>query len=71
MRTRALAGAPDGFALGLAMLQRRGLAAWARALTATTPPLPAAETRTNVIELPTDARQIVDELATIALAAAG
>lgn len=53
------------------MLERRGLAAWVRAPTATKPPVPAADTRTNVIELPTDARQIVDALATIALAAVG
>ena len=37
------------------MLERRGLAAWARALTATKSPVPAADTRTDVIELPTDA----------------
>jgi len=53
------------------MLQRRGVAAWVRALTATVPAVPAADTRANVIELPADARQIVDALATIALAAAG
>jgi hypothetical protein len=53
------------------MLERHGLAAWARALTATTSPIPATDTRTNVIELPADARRIVDALATIALAAAG
>ena len=71
LRTRALAGAPDGFRLGLAMLERRGLAAWVRVITSSPPPVPTAHTRANVIELPTDARQIVDALATIALAAAG
>jgi hypothetical protein len=71
LRTRALVGAPDGFRLGLAILERRGLAAWVRAITISTPPVPTAHARTKVIELPTNARQIVDALATIALAAAG
>lgn len=53
------------------MLERRGLAAWLRALATITPPVPAAEKRANVIELQSDARQIVDALARIALAAAG
>jgi len=53
------------------MLERRGLAAWARALAATKSPVPTAQTCTNVIGLPTDARQVVDALATIALAATG
>jgi hypothetical protein len=28
LRSRALVGAPDGFRLGLAVLQRQGMAAW-------------------------------------------
>jgi hypothetical protein len=28
LRSRALGGAPDGFRLGLAVLQRQGMAAW-------------------------------------------
>lgn len=71
LRARALSGEPDGFRLGLALLQRRGLAAWARALNTTTPAAPTADKGANIIELPSGARQIVDALATMALAAAG
>jgi hypothetical protein len=70
LRTRALSGEADCFRLGLAMLERRGLAAWSRAWEATPSPATAGE-RAAVIGLPTDARQIVDALATIALASAG
>ena len=31
LRSRALDGEPSGFRLGLALLERRGVAAWARA----------------------------------------
>ncbi len=73
LRARALSGATDGFTLGLALLERRGLAAWARASRTTTPAVAAAAApaHATVAGLPTDARQIVDALATIALAAAG
>jgi hypothetical protein len=68
LRARVLAGEPDGFRLGLAMLERRGLAAWARAWRGTAPAPAVAPARATVIELPSDARQIVGVLATMALA---
>lgn len=70
LRARALAGEPDGFQMGLAMLERRGVAAWARAWQSTKPAPALATDRAAVIELPSDARQIVNVLATMALASA-
>jgi hypothetical protein len=68
LRARALSGSPDGWRLGLAMLERRGMAAWARAwrTTAPAPPSPSGP----VVEVPADAAQIVSVLATMALACA-
>jgi hypothetical protein len=66
LRARALAGEPDGFRLGLALLERRGLAAWARALKTTAPAPPARPTG----EAPAAAAEIVAVLATMALACA-
>jgi hypothetical protein len=68
LRARALSGSPDGWRLGLAMLERRGMAAWARAwrATAPTPPRPSRQ----VVEVPADASQLVAVLATMALACA-
>jgi hypothetical protein len=68
LRARALSGSPDGWRLGLAMLERRGMAAWARAwrTTAPTPPRPSR----RVVEVPADASQLVAVLATMALACA-
>jgi hypothetical protein len=48
LRARALGGQPDGWRLGLAVLQQRGVAAWLRVrrtATAATlpPPMPARE----------------------------
>jgi hypothetical protein len=68
LRARVLAGEPGCFTLGLQLLEHRGVAAWARAFRATTParaapPRPAAQ-------VPAEARQLVDALATIALACA-
>ena len=73
LRARVVSGEPDCFRLGLAMLERRGVAAWSRAWQTTAPapaaPAPAAASpRAAVIQLPSDARQLVDALATIALA---
>jgi hypothetical protein len=68
LRARALSGSPDGWRLGLAMLERRGMAAWARAWK-TTAPAPPRPSRPGV-EVPTDASQIVAVLATMALACA-
>jgi hypothetical protein len=68
LRARALSGSPDGWRLGVAMLERRGMAAWARAwkTTAPAPPRPSRP----VVEVPADASQIVAVLATMALACA-
>jgi len=73
LRARVVSGEPDCFRLGLAMLERRGMAAWSRAwqAPAPTPAAPAAgPPRAAVVPLPSDARQLVDALATIALASA-
>jgi hypothetical protein len=64
LRRCALGGDPDGHRFGLALLERRGVAAWARAWQTTTPssPLPPP------VEAPAGADEIVDVLATMALA---
>jgi hypothetical protein len=66
LRTHALSGGgPSGWRHGLALLQRRGVAAWARAWR-TTLPAPVAGTATPT---PVDASdEIVGLLATMALA---
>jgi hypothetical protein len=69
LRGEALSGGPSGFRLGLALLERRGVAAWARAWQSTT--LPAVPRRADVVQPRGDARQLVDALAAIALASAG
>jgi hypothetical protein len=68
LRARALSGSPDGWRLGLAMLERRGMAAWARAWRTTAPPPPRPTE--PVVEVAADASQIVSVLATMALACA-
>jgi hypothetical protein len=68
LRARALSGSPDGWRLGLAMLERRGMAAWARAWRTTAPAAPRPSRR--VVEVPADASQLVAVLATMALACA-
>jgi len=64
----ALSGSSDGWRLGLAMLERRGMAAWARAWRTTVPAGPSPSGL--VVEVPVDASQIVSVLATMALACA-
>lgn len=73
LRARVLSGGPDCFSMGLAMLERRGVAAWSRAWPDTARAPSTEQDRGAVIELPTETRQIVDVLATMALclAAAG
>jgi len=41
LRSHALDGEPSGFRLGLALLERRGVAGWARAWSTTARPEPA------------------------------
>ncbi|RDI73192.1 hypothetical protein Gocc_3081 [Gaiella occulta] len=67
LRRSALSGEPDGWRLGLALLERRGVAAWTRAWQETAPaPSPA---RTGpAVEAPVGAGEIVGVLAAMALA---
>lgn len=64
LRARALAGDGAGWQLGLALLQRQGVAAWARAWPST-PPL-ARAARPGVA--PVAGAELVGVLATMALA---
>jgi hypothetical protein len=68
LRACALAGEPDGFRLGLALLERRGLAAWTRAWPATAPAPPARPAAAVAVEVPADAGELVGVLASMALA---
>jgi hypothetical protein len=67
LRSRALGGEPSGFRLGLALLERRGVAAWARAWQGTAP---AREQRASgsVLKLPAARGELVGALASMALA---
>ena len=66
LRGCALSGEPDGHRLGLALLERRGVAAWMRAWQTTAPapssPPPAA------VGAPAGTDEIVGVLASMALA---
>jgi hypothetical protein len=64
LRACALGGEPDGWRLGLALLERRGVAAWARAWQTTA----AASSAPAAVEAPAAAGEIVGVLATMALA---
>ncbi|MGH2781824.1 MAG: hypothetical protein ACRDLA_10550 [Thermoleophilaceae bacterium] len=65
LRACALSGEPDGHRFGLALLERRGLAAWARAWQETAPrPSPPARA---AVEPPTGG-ELVAVLASMALA---
>jgi hypothetical protein len=68
LRSRALDGEPSGFRLGLALLERRGVAAWARAWHATAPPREPQRPGASVVELPADSSELVGALASMALA---
>jgi hypothetical protein len=67
LRAQALEGGPSGFRLGLALLERRGVAAWTRAWQDAAPGRgprsPAA-----VVELPAASGELVGALASMALA---
>jgi hypothetical protein len=69
LRSHALAGEPSGFRLGLALLERRGMAAWSRAwdTTAAARGAPAAETTTMSGQVPVG-DELVGALASMALA---
>jgi hypothetical protein len=69
LRGQALTGASGGPRLGLALLQHRGVTAWARAWhTTTTAAVPAPARRP--LGAPACEQEIVDVLATMALACA-
>ena len=68
LRSQALGGGPSGFRLGLALLERRGVAAWARAWKETTPPPRPQPPAGVVVELPAVDRELVGALASLALA---
>jgi hypothetical protein len=67
LRCRALAGEPDGFALGQAVLQRRGVLAWIRASAELAP----ARATPAVGVLPAACGELVGVLAGMALVALG
>jgi hypothetical protein len=71
LRSHALAGRPSGFRLGLALLERRGLAAWARAWGDSAPASPAPAARASTAPAPVAAGdELVGALASMALARA-
>jgi len=67
LRRQALSGEPSGFRLGVALLERRGVAAWARAWQGTAP-APASVSARPPVESPTSGDQLVGALASMALA---
>jgi hypothetical protein len=68
LRSQALSGEPQGFGLGLALLERRGVAVWARAWRGTTPAADARTARASVVQLPAADGELVGALASMALA---
>jgi hypothetical protein len=66
LRCQALDGGAAGFRLGLALLERRGVVAWARAWPATTPV--RTPSLATAGELPAAGRDLVGALASLALA---
>lgn len=67
LRRQALGGESSGWGLGLALLQRRGVVAWARAWPATPSTVPARVP----VEVPAGGDELVGVLATMALACVG
>jgi hypothetical protein len=67
LRADALQGGPSGFRLGLALLERRGVAAWTRAWRDTTPQA-VPQSPAPVVELPAASGELVNALAGLALA---
>jgi hypothetical protein len=67
LRRRALDGEPSGFRLGLALLERRGVAAWARAWQGTTPAREPQRLATSMVELAAGSSELVGALASMAL----
>jgi hypothetical protein len=68
LRARALDGEPSGFRLGLVLLERRGVVAWARAWQQTAPAPEPPRPAGLVVELPAASSELVGALASLALA---
>ena len=68
LRSHALDGEPSGFRLGLALLERRGVAAWSRAWGATAPAPAGATPPARVASGPAAGDELVGALASMALA---
>ena len=68
LRVRALDGEVSGFRLGLALLERRGVAAWARAWQGTTAAREPQRAAGGIVELPAANSELVEALASMALA---
>jgi hypothetical protein len=68
LRSHALDGEPSGFRLGLALLERRGVAAWARAWQRTAPAREPQRRCASVVEPPAASNELVGALASMALA---
>ena len=66
LRSHALDGEPAGFRLGLALLERRGVAAWSRAWAVTAPA--GATPPARVAPVPAAGDELVGALASMALA---
>jgi hypothetical protein len=68
LRRRALDGEVQGWQLGLAVLERRGVAAWLRAWQLTTPAPAAGPSARPMAPQPMAAAEVVGVLASMALA---
>ena len=68
LRSQVLDGERSGFRLGSALLERRGVAAWARAWQGTTPVREPQRVAGPVAELPAASTELVGALASMALA---
>jgi len=70
LRRSALSSSPSGWRLGLALLEGRGLLAWARAWRAA-PQAPPSPPQRPALQAAGDAEEIVGALASMALACVG
>ncbi len=68
LRVHALEGGPSGFRLGLALLERRGVAAWTRAWSSTAAAGPAARVPAAAVPPVAADDELVGVLASMALA---
>ncbi len=68
LRSHALEGGASGFRLGLAVLERRGVAAWSRAWSSTTPARAAVAPPSSAPASVAAGDELVGALASMALA---